>query len=316
MEKLKNFFSKYKNHERMSGDCALDGRYFWKVLQPYPGLIRSELYIRVNDFGNDLKISPPAWDHRELFENTSLGPYRIVKILIDIGQDPMDNAGSVHSNLLYFDVEKKNIVRFEPMLENRYSYLINDVLRAYFAGLLPSFSYEMRKDHPQLPTTEKCPRKGFCAAYTLKAAMLVITGKENHRMDGNREVEEEKIMTFASAIQEEYGLYPDEEPEDLDEFGRHQSRSKNKKSALESIEFLGLPPRKFINLQNPNEVAVNPENNPRALMYSAPYYGYVYGLRYLGSPGWGWGRPSWAPKAPGQEFGCGCGARRKLPQFK
>ena len=48
MEQLQGFFEKYANHQGRSSKCFLDGRYFWKVLASYPGLVESEMYIRIN----------------------------------------------------------------------------------------------------------------------------------------------------------------------------------------------------------------------------------------------------------------------------
>lgn len=45
---LREFFHKHLNHERLSEKCYLDGRYFWRVLSSYKGLIPSEMYVRIN----------------------------------------------------------------------------------------------------------------------------------------------------------------------------------------------------------------------------------------------------------------------------
>ena len=75
---------------------------------------------------------------------------------------------------------------------------------------------------------------------------------------------------------------------------------------------MGIAYKKFIDVETPNYSEVVPNKSPGLLMYSAPYYGYSYGPRYAGTPGWGWGRPGWAVHGFEGEHGCGCGVRRKV----
>lgn len=331
-EQLLTFFGRYREFDRVSDDCALDGRYFWKVLAPYSGLIKSDMYIRINDLNmgdrvsnamggdshknghDEIVISPIAFDYPELVSNMCAS-LKIIKLIVDISDDPSDNNGSVHSNLIVVDDDKKMIYRFEPMYEIRYTDRINKVLEDYFKGLLPEYKFEMLQEHPQLPITETCPRKGMCAAYTLKRAMMFILDIDQ-ALNRDPAREEELILRFAEAIKEEYGELDRDFDDSDDEYGRGRSRGRGRGGGWggafrgSALPFLGAVggSRYFFQVGNPYAPIATPGQYPGMHMYSAPYYGYTFGPRAYRSPGWGWSRARWGQYGS-DEYGCGCGGK-------
>ena len=277
-QQLVTFFDRYANHQGLSDKCALDGRYFFKVLAPYGGLVDSELFLRINqgpatiDCNGKLHRSfealDVAFDVNDLARTKdSPARYRLMKLIIDIGNDPSENTGGVHTNLVYADTQTKQIVRFEPMYDEYYSEKINDILKRYFAKLLPDYSYEMLNEHPQLPTTESCPSKGMCAAYVLKKAMMLVTGNDRP-LDRDPKEEELKIMQFADAVETEYGLLPDD---DEPEHGLT----------------IGFTPRPYVMPWGPAALY-----GPRSIPYpyGPEYYGFLFGPRFARRPGFGFCR--------------------------
>jgi hypothetical protein len=318
-EQLDSFFDKYVDFDSVSDDCALDGRFFWKVLAPIQGVIKSEVYIRINDLGDsegDIKVSPVAFDYPELLMNKNMVKAHIMKLIVDISGDPTDNSGSVHSNLIVVDDIAKTVVRFEPMYEERYTVAINFALKEYFKEILPDYTYDMLDEHPQLPTTKTCPRKGMCAAYTLKKAMMILTNNDRP-LNRDPDLEEQLILRFAEAIKAEYG--PIEEENDENEFGRRgsgfgrrrrrSSYSKGWSGILPLMASL-VTPRYFFDVGNPYAPIITPNGYPGYSMYSAPYYGYGYGPRPYRSAGWGWSRRR-SNHYGSPEYGCGCIHRQR-----
>lgn len=296
-EQLSNFFENYAQHDRLSSKCYLNGRYFWKVLAPYPGLVSSELFIRIDvaapvktreqirdQEGNvedaeqivrEFDISVPIIDLEELAE-TKNAPvrFRLIKLLIDISDDKESNVGAVHSNLIIIDTKTKEILRFEPMFDENFTDPINTVLKNYFAepSVLPDYSYRMLYEHPQLPSTDSCPSKGMCAAYVLKKAMMVVTGNDRP-LTRNPKDEELKIMHFADAIETEYG--PISEDDGLEAgFGISLGfGSPSYGPYYPYDDYYSYPPY----------LQMGPAFRP------PPFYGYVYGPRYGRRIGHGWG---------------------------
>lgn len=269
---LANFFTKYASHNKISDRCYLDGRYFWKVLAPYMGLVGSEMYVRMNlgkltEDPNDgtmreFEILPVAFDLEELsMTNGSPTRYRLIKLIIDISTDAASNQGSVHSNLIYIDTKNKTITRFEPMLDPQYTQPLNEYLQNTWKDILPGYAYMMLNEHPQLPVTDTCPSKGMCAAYTLKKAMMLVTGNDKP-MNGPPDLEEKKIMKFADAIETEYGFIPGE-------------------AEIEAGLSIAYSPGGYY----PGPAGpVYP-----GLAWGPSYYGYVWGPRFGRRRGWGWG---------------------------
>lgn len=245
MEQLQGFFDKYADWQGRSSKCFLDGRYFWKVLASYPGLVESEMYIRINQgapvrdpavlANYNLDTSDPNTRRFDLqsASNSDLTPftmyltfngndlaktkgvdarYRLIKLLIDISDDPDAVRGTIHSNLIIIDTKRKMVKRFEPLFDPRYTFPIDRELEAFFAKNLPEYSYHMCDYHPQKAVSQICPSQGMCAAFVLKKAMCVVTGqrarKFKSRTTDDMDQEEDKILRFADAIETEYGPLP------------------------------------------------------------------------------------------------------------
>lgn len=279
-KQLIHFFKKYAHHKGISSKCYLNGRYFWKVLAPYAGLVDSELYVRINlgetenvgeEIHRGIHISNPVLDWNDLAETKDApNRFRLIKMLVDISDDPESNVGAVHANLIVIDTHKKEILRFEPMFDENLTDPINTVLEEYFAqdGLLPHYSYSMLHEHPQLPTTESCPSKGMCAAYVLNKAMRVITGNDRP-LDLDPKIEEIKIMHFADAVETEWGLLPDDDGTDAGFGGAAMSETGSM-----------YPPEGH---EYPHYIQMGEG------FHGPEFYGYVHGPRYGRRYGYGWG---------------------------
>lgn len=309
VEQLATFFDRYRNHERMSEKCALDGRYFWKVLVVYEGLVNSEIYIRINQ-GAHVQ-DPENGLVREFKAQISFDPselervmgsskrYRLIKIILDISDNAESNTGSVHSNLLYIDTAEREAVRFEPMVEPYYTEIVDKLLEGYLKPLLPEgYTYRSLPDHPQLPMTDACPSKGMCAAYVLKKAMMLVT-RNDRAMDGEHEAEEMKIMKFADAIETEYGELPNPELAESGvgigfstEYGHpylHGHGHHHHKGRFDPYKY-GFGNTYVDPYAYP---AVTPAVYPGLGMYSPEYYGYGWGPRESRPPGYSWGTKRW-----------------------
>jgi hypothetical protein len=195
----------------------------------------------------------------KLTESAQRNPrYRLIKLIIDISNDPDSNLGSVHSNLICIDTWKKQIVRFEPMRPTEHTDPINTILESYFqqSHILPGYSFRLLDEHPQLATTESCPSKGMCAAYVLKKAMMYVTD-HNSPLNRDPDVEEQKILVFADAIETEYGNLPEEN--DV------------------------LSPS-----VDPANSYVTPDHYGNDWIHPPEYYGYRPHTRFARPWGWGW----------------------------
>lgn len=221
-DQLITFFQKYDKHQTKSSKCYLDGRYFWQVLAPYDGLVKSEFYIRINQEEDDilerggeirkrLFESFLAFDLADLIATKGTNArYRLIKLIVDVSNEKDSPSGSVHANLLYIDTKTKEIIRFEPLTNQSYTEPINKMLKSFWKALFPEYTFRMLDEHPQLPFTESCPSKGMCAAYVLLKAMLLVNGKDSH-FSNDHEREEDRIQKFADAIEIEYGQMPEQE---------------------------------------------------------------------------------------------------------
>jgi hypothetical protein len=221
-EQLEKFWEKYKDYDQQSDKCYLDGRYFFKTLFPFDGLCFDEFYMQVHH-GVPVEVDTGC-KGRTLDVNISFdpemlqlaeGPLRLVKMIIAGTTETNENKGTLHCNLLYFDYNRKEIVRFEPILDEQYTPYINKKLKEYFNEEMPDFTFRMMNCHPQLMRSDRCPSRGMCMAYVLKLAMILATNTDDdfivHEVcpfvyDYNEE--EERILRFASAIEKEQGSLP------------------------------------------------------------------------------------------------------------
>jgi len=250
MERLLEFWDNYAGHQGQSDKCYLDGNYFWKVLEPFEGLVKGELTINVHhgqvvqlDSGCigrpiDTEVSfDPDWF------NDAQGPLKLIKMLVVGSTDEDQTLGTVHSNLLIVDEDKLEIIRFEPLFDEHYSHFINDKLKEYFSEIAPEFSYRMLDCHPQVVPGQHCSSRGMASAYVLKLAMVLITDLENGLpiedacpFTHDPAEEEDRIRTFADAIETEYGDDNGElEGEPVMEFGYMDGFAKGSSSTKDSV---------------------------------------------------------------------------------
>jgi len=235
-QQLYGFFDKYAEHDSYTRKCYLAGQRFYQVLAPYPGLVKSEAYIRINalagtkhieidnesgdeigeidEIYGSLEISPIKLDPEDFMEardnaNAAGERYIIIKFIVDISPDKNDYRGAVHCNLLYIDEKKRKIHRFEPLWDEVFSPIIDQRLKAFFAQNLPGYKFKTSKQHPQQARTETCPSKGHCLSFILKKAMIIINDLRDEdgkllKYGEDKDVEELKILKFADAIEREY----------------------------------------------------------------------------------------------------------------
>lgn len=173
-----------------SANCYLDGRYFNKVFDRYPGLVRSpfHIYLRVaNDKNTYYKFDKnlEAVDHRYP---------GLIRVVIHTDK-------SKHSNLLIVDYQNRRVFRFEPCGEkNPHFDDINYILEKYFNEYQTFDIYSAQV--PPLPVKlhSRCIEGGFCVAYVVKYAYDYLTGRlESRPFDGS------DIRKFAYKVEATYG---------------------------------------------------------------------------------------------------------------
>ena len=211
-DKLKNFWSEAKKNSGMSSKCYLDGRYFNHVLSPYEGLVRTPMFIGIEE--GDFTEDPNDGDRREfemrmLFNGQSLkdssGPVRLIRMIIEIGRAGTQGIAR-HSNLISIDTRSKKIWRFEPIRDHPYRGPIQRGLIEYFEEILPDYTLIMSPEHPQLIESSVCRGRGMCAAYVLMMAMKVVTGRIRNWFPRDSNQAEKQILRFAFAIEQQFGI--------------------------------------------------------------------------------------------------------------
>jgi len=211
---LKEFCNVFPKSTRLSSKCYLDGRYFNYIMGVYEGTVKEPIYIGIEEGeltsdptdGNKREFtSALAWDESSL-KRTS-GTVRFIKLVIEIGKIGKQEI-SRHSNLIWIDTRNKTINRFEPRW-NTYTPVINDMLKDYFSEKMEGYKFRMIPEHPQFLENEICPGKGFCSAFILKKAMMLVTG---HHCPWHKDPETamRDIMRFSAAVEDYYGILPGE----------------------------------------------------------------------------------------------------------
>jgi len=195
MEELYETYHRYDPSER----CWLDGRYFEAVFADYPGFTEQPLTINLDGKGS---ISGP----REF----DLNPRYVTLVRVKIrGSDDPSLPSVKHSNLLIVDSGKREIYRFEPMLEHHYHDEIHELLKSYMSKILPNYKFVELSNHPQT-FDEACADQGMCVAYVIKVGVLFalgVEGRDGYDSKGNspsnspRESNHVDIKRFASAVE-------------------------------------------------------------------------------------------------------------------
>jgi len=211
-DKLKNFWDNAKKNPGYSQKCYLDARYFNHILTKniYPGVIPKPMYIAIAE--GDFTSDPDDGDKREFraglgFDEQSLkdssGTIRFIRVIIEIGKEGKQGV-SRHSNLIWINTKTKNIYRFEPIADHPYFDVISGILSDYFEEKLPEYDFNIWGEFPQAMTSFSCPGRGYCSAFVLMKAMMIITGKDMMFPEDPNEAEK-LAMKFSYAIEQQYG---------------------------------------------------------------------------------------------------------------
>jgi len=169
------------------------------------------------------------------------GLIRLINVTIRIF-DSDDILLSSRNNLICIDISKQTIERFEPLYVETYTDRIDDILKTFFIGgksfimpavtpntikddmvtvdgralkekeveidgILPGYTYEMLDCHPQQPENKSLSTRGMSSAFVLKKAMSILVGNKCP-YSKDSVAENFKILRFAHAITQEYGIMP------------------------------------------------------------------------------------------------------------
>ena len=154
-------------------NCYLDGGYFNKVFEKYPGLLTNVLHIKYKENNKYINM---------LQSNISSRKIKLPLLLRVI----IETEKSKHSNLLILDLPNRKVYRFEPLGKSApyfhdTSLLISNYLSEFF-----DFTLEIIDTTETLDTTETiktkyldernpvCYKSGFCVAYCILYAYCFL----------------------------------------------------------------------------------------------------------------------------------------------
>lgn len=160
----------------------LDGRYFGKVLENYPGLIEAPIIISLVQVDNDLYTHVTM--EKCPINTDSVGLLRVI----------IDTPTTRHSNLLIINYPTRVASLFDPINHSQYASvakLIEKYLRIYDKNFV--VHQLPQKDYVDYPVP------GFCNAYVIKYAYDYLL---------DREFDPSQITRFAHCIECTYGLLP------------------------------------------------------------------------------------------------------------
>jgi hypothetical protein len=203
----------------------LNAAYFDEIFANYPGLVPHPLHVHIEEYKSQ-KSEQYEWEQKFDIESVQepfplvLDPDypSIMRVILEIrnkniltdedtNETGLSKPVSRHSNLVVIYPEEKKIVRFEPLKSHKYHGQVNDNLAAYFENYLPDYKFEELEEHPQ---DMKEKGGGMCVAYVIKAAAMVVMGKDIHFKEKDNEC---YMRRFAAAIEE---LYPEPKYRDIE----------------------------------------------------------------------------------------------------
>lgn len=169
--------------------CYLDGRYFNKVFEKYPGLISKPLNISVV-VNPDNKIEYTNHMKQGIINDQYPGLLRVI----------INAKGSRHSNLLILDYSHKKIYRYDPNgTSSPYYHHINQIIKNYL-GMYFDFDIIDINEPVSDPGNQICReqgiKNGFCVAYVIKFAHDWLNQKKYDPSD---------ILQFAGTVEYLYG---------------------------------------------------------------------------------------------------------------
>ena len=192
--------------------CYLDGGYFKKVFQDYPGLLPPlTVSIRPNKYNEAEEKVYLSMDSSNI-DTTYPGILRLI----------IQTPTSRHSNLLILDYQAGVIYRFEPLGVNApYFQKVNTLVSEYL-NIYHDFDLQLIDIDLNMVLDEKNPDclhlSGFCTAYNILYAYAFLTGKNFNPVG---------IRRFASKVESEYGPIEDSKKEV--EYGLITEDNKNQK---------------------------------------------------------------------------------------
>lgn len=177
-----------------TNSCYLDGRYFNKVLESYPGLITEPLNIIINK-NQETNYYMKSTE----LDNRYPGLLRVI----------INTPKGRHSNLLIIDYKNSKVFRFDPNGQNSpYFNQVNTIIQQYL-GLYLDFELFIIDPTISLTTTNtSCNnntnnntnnKSGFCVAYVIKYAYDYLQG---------RDFDPSHILKFTQAVETIYGPLP------------------------------------------------------------------------------------------------------------
>ena len=175
--------------------CYLDGRYFNKVFDKYPGLIREPLNITIMRDQETGQIRYTDQMKQTLINNQYPGLLRVV----------INTPESRHSNLVIIDYQGAKLYRYEPNgTSSPYYNEINRIIEQYMVMYIDFDMYNidapaMNQKNPAC--IEKGIKNGFCVAYVIKYGYDYLNGRQYDPSD---------ILRFSSIIEHVYGPLPHE----------------------------------------------------------------------------------------------------------
>lgn len=192
-----NDLSDYRSYSPTQS-CYLDGRYFNKVFQNYPGLLKNPLNIYIKH----IKVNKKNVEAEEVKYNVNMSQSNINKDYIGMLRVIINTPTSRHSNLLLLDYTNKKVYRFEPLGDtNNY---INNIIKEYleyFMVIDEIININNDENNEQnTKCTEKGLKSGYCMAYIIKFGYDYLLGKDFDPTD---------IRRFANKVESSYVLNPD-----------------------------------------------------------------------------------------------------------
>ena len=215
MENIRKLLQNYRTYEP-SERCYLDGRYFNRVLEEYPGLNKTPIVFRISE-KEAVQTETEGWQQEFKIKELSSTIHvnlndqypDLVRIIIEIARN--GKVLSRHSNLLVVDPRNKTAYRFESLASHKYFFEVNDALELFVNTALPDYKFMPMELHPQKLEEGKCAGKGYCIGYTIKLATMFVTGQPLEFSEDPTD-----IYRFAAAVE---AMFPLEEGEPDLEYG-------------------------------------------------------------------------------------------------
>lgn len=184
---MKHLIDTYRSYPPTK-ECWLDGRYIDSVLDGYSGYARKYMTIDIAkdetaDVDGPRKFDLDS-DHIELVR---------IRITIDVDDEILR-----HSNLLIIDNKRREVYRFEPMMDHHYNDILDEVIKRYAKDIVPQYQYMEMSQHPE--TYENtCAHQGLCVAYVIMVGVLFALD-----MTENVTFTDDGIKRFVSAVKDQY----------------------------------------------------------------------------------------------------------------